>query len=83
MFVELQPYSMMSFFINDFFKNFTGGSSGCMVNVAMKAAKELKEGQRCVVILPDGIRNYMTKLVSDQWMESRGHFKTEDKQDIW
>lgn len=60
-----------------------GGSSGCMVNVAMKAAKELKAGQRCVVILYDGIRNYMTKLVSDQWMESRGHFKTEDKPDIW
>lgn len=26
---------------------------------AMKAAKELKEGQRCVVILPDSVRNYM------------------------
>lgn len=26
---------------------------------AVKAAKELKEGQRCVVILPDSVRNYM------------------------
>ena len=26
---------------------------------AMKAAQELKEGQRCVVILPDSVRNYM------------------------
>lgn len=26
---------------------------------AMHVAKELKEGQRCVVILPDSIRNYM------------------------
>lgn len=26
---------------------------------AVKVAKELKEGQRCVVILPDSIRNYM------------------------
>lgn len=26
---------------------------------AVQVAKELKEGQRCVVILPDSIRNYM------------------------
>jgi len=26
---------------------------------ALKAAKTLKEGQTCVVILPDGVRNYM------------------------
>ena len=37
----------------------------------MKAAKELGEGQRCVVILPDGLRNYMTKFLSDQWMMER------------
>ena len=36
-----------------------GGSSGSAMSVAVKAAKELKEGQRCVVILPDSIRNYM------------------------
>lgn len=27
--------------------------------VAVKAAQGLREGQRCVVILPDSIRNYM------------------------
>lgn len=37
----------------------TGGSSGTAMVAAVKAAKELKEGQRCVVILPDSIRNYM------------------------
>ncbi len=26
---------------------------------AMKAAKDLEEGQRCVVIMPDSVRNYM------------------------
>lgn len=36
-----------------------GGSSGSAMSVAVKAAKELKEGQRCVVICPDSIRNYM------------------------
>ena len=36
-----------------------GGSSGSAVAAAVKAAKSLKAGQRCVVILPDSIRNYM------------------------
>lgn len=36
-----------------------GGSSGSAMWAAVQAAKQLKEGQRCVVILPDGVRNYM------------------------
>ena len=36
-----------------------GGSSGAAVAAAVKAAKSLKAGQKCVVILPDSIRNYM------------------------
>ena len=36
-----------------------GGSSGSAVVAAVKAARNLKKGQRCVVILPDSIRNYM------------------------
>lgn len=27
--------------------------------VAVKAAQELEKGQRCVIILPDSVRNYM------------------------
>ncbi|XP_043557379.1 cystathionine beta-synthase a isoform X1 [Chiloscyllium plagiosum] len=49
-----------------------GGSSGSAVSVALEAAKELEEGQRCVVILPDSIRNYMTKFLSDDWMTRKG-----------
>ncbi|XP_028405463.1 cystathionine beta-synthase-like [Dendronephthya gigantea] len=45
-----------------------GGSSGTAMVAAVKAAKQLKEGQRCVVILPDSVRNYMTKFLSDDWM---------------
>jgi len=54
----------------------SGGSSGAALSIALKAVKDydLKEGQKCVVILPDGIRNYMTKFVSDNWMEAR-YFK--------
>jgi len=40
-------------------------------------AKSLKGDQRCVVILPDGIRNYMTKFISDEWMMEKG-FPTND-----
>lgn len=38
---------------------FVGGSSGTAMAAAVHVAKELKEGQRCVVLLPDSIRNYM------------------------
>ncbi|KAF9413120.1 hypothetical protein HW555_008562 [Spodoptera exigua] len=49
-----------------------GGSSGAITYAAVQAAKEHNLGphQKVVVILPDGIRNYMTKFVNDQWMEA-------------
>ncbi|XP_064470447.1 cystathionine beta-synthase-like protein isoform X3 [Ornithodoros turicata] len=50
-----------------------GGSSGSAMAAAVLAAKSLKKGQTCVVILPDGVRNYMTKFLSDQWMVERGY----------
>lgn len=48
-----------------------GGSSGAALHAAIIAAKDLKEGQKCVVLLPDSIRNYMSKFVQDSWMEAR------------
>ena len=36
-----------------------GGSSGSAVAAALKAAHQLKEGQGCVVILTDSVRNYV------------------------
>lgn len=41
--------------------------------VALQVAKTMKKGQRLVVILPDGIRNYMTKFVQDEWMQEKGY----------
>src|SRR3990167_3637698 len=49
-----------------------GGSSGATVFGALKAAATLKKGQKCVVILPDGIRNYLSKFVDDAWMKEKG-----------
>jgi cystathionine beta-synthase len=45
-----------------------GGSSGSAVSAALQAAASLKAGQNCVIILPDSVRNYMTKALSDDWM---------------
>ena len=45
-----------------------GGSSGTAVWGALQAAKRLKKGERCLVLLPDSIRNYLTKFVDQQWM---------------
>jgi cystathionine beta-synthase len=49
-----------------------GGSSGSAVYYALEAAKELGPGQRCVVLLADSVRNYMTKFLNDDWMEDAG-----------
>ena len=49
-----------------------GGSSGSAVVAALSAAKRLGAGQRCVVLLPDSVRNYMTKHLSDDWMWRQG-----------
>lgn len=49
-----------------------GGSSGAAMWGALKAAQGLKSGQKCLVILPDSIRNYMSKYASDQWMRENG-----------
>jgi cysteine synthase A len=46
-----------------------GGSSGSALCGALQAAKSLEKGQRCLVILPDGVRNYMSKFVDDKWMQ--------------
>uniref|UniRef100_A0A8C2PWG7 Cystathionine beta-synthase n=1 Tax=Cyprinus carpio TaxID=7962 RepID=A0A8C2PWG7_CYPCA len=55
-----------------------GGSSGTAMAAALHVAKELEEGQRCVVILPDSIRNYMSKFLSDKWMCEKGFLSEED-----
>ena len=49
-----------------------GGSSGSAVWAALQVAKKLKKGQKCLVILPDAIRNYLTKFADNHWMKERG-----------
>jgi cystathionine beta-synthase/cysteine synthase A len=49
-----------------------GGSSGSAVWAALQVANRLKRNQKCLVILPDSIRNYMSKFVDDDWMKGKG-----------
>ncbi|OGT41406.1 MAG: cystathionine beta-lyase [Gammaproteobacteria bacterium RIFCSPHIGHO2_12_FULL_37_34] len=48
-----------------------GGSSGTAVWAALQTAKRLQKGQKCLVILPDSIRNYLSKFVDDTWMKEQ------------
>jgi len=52
-----------------------GGSSGSAVWAALQICRELGPGKRVVVILPDSIRNYLTKFVDDRWMRQQGFVK--------
>jgi cystathionine beta-synthase len=54
-----------------------GGSSGSAVWAACDLAKRMKPGARIVVILPDSIRNYLTKFVSDHWMRQHGFLESD------
>ena len=47
-----------------------GGSSGSAFAAMVKANHDLKLGKECniVVILPDSIRNYLSKFVDDDWL---------------
>jgi cystathionine beta-synthase len=49
-----------------------GGSSGTAMWAALEIAKREGPGKKFVVILPDSLRNYMTKFVDDRWMKENG-----------
>ena len=49
-----------------------GGSSGSVVWGAIEAAQYLESDKNVLVILPDSIRNYLSKFVNDEWMANNG-----------
>ena len=51
-----------------------GGSSGTAMYAAIEAAKNLDSTQNCLVILPDSIRNYLSKFADNDWMK-KNNFK--------
>ncbi|CAJ0947357.1 unnamed protein product, partial [Mesorhabditis belari] len=48
-----------------------GGSSGANVWAALQVAKDMPEGSNIVVVLPDGVRNYLSKFLDDEWLAIR------------
>lgn len=57
-----------------------GGSSGSAMSAAIKAIKDSNYHEdptkTVVVILPDGVRNYMNKFMADDWMRARNFIET-------
>jgi cystathionine beta-synthase len=49
-----------------------GGSSGSAVWAAVEIAKKYGPKKRVVTLLPDSVRNYMTKFLDEQWMRENG-----------
>lgn len=49
-----------------------GGSSGSAVWAMLEAVKQPEGVRKALTILPDSIRNYLTKFVSDDWMKEHG-----------
>ena len=49
-----------------------GGSSGSAMVAALQTAIALDKGEKCLVLLPDSIRNYMSKFPNDGWMKKSG-----------
>jgi len=43
----------------------------------MQISRDLGPGKRVVVILPDSIRNYLSKFADDKWMRQQGFFKAD------
>ncbi|MDY7093362.1 MAG: pyridoxal-phosphate dependent enzyme [Acidobacteriota bacterium] len=54
-----------------------GGSSGSAVWGMLEAVKRHPEAKKVLTILPDSIRNYLTKFVNDQWMRQHGFLDEE------
>jgi cystathionine beta-synthase/cysteine synthase A len=54
-----------------------GGSSGAVVWGMLEAVKRTPGVRKALTILPDSIRNYLTKFVSDEWMKAHGFLEDE------
>lgn len=55
-----------------------GGSAGAVFWAAIQVAKGLPADKRVLTIIPDGLRNYMSKFLSDRWMVQNGFLEETD-----
>ena len=56
-----------------------GGSSGSAVWGLLRAVEKYPAARTALVLLPDSIRNYLTKFVSDDWMRQHGFLEPEEE----
>jgi cystathionine beta-synthase len=61
---------------------FAGGSSGSAVWAALKLAETVEEGKNIVVILPDSVDRYLSKIYNDKWMIQHGFLEKEGADEI-
>ena len=54
-----------------------GGSSGAAIWGTLEAIKKHPRVKKALTILPDSIRNYLTKFVNDDWMREHGFLDEE------
>ena len=57
-----------------------GGSSGTAMWATLEALKAHPEVKKVLTILPDSIRNYLTKFVNDAWMKDHGFLEEDSVQ---
>ena len=55
-----------------------GGSSGSAMTAALKICEKLPQDKRVVVFFTDGIRNYMSKFLNDDWMLENGYITIDE-----
>lgn len=56
---------------------FTGGSTGSVIAVALKLAKDLPADACIVVFIPDTGMRYLSNVYNDDWMRQRGYVDSE------
>ncbi|MEM7586121.1 MAG: pyridoxal-phosphate dependent enzyme [Acidobacteriota bacterium] len=54
-----------------------GGSSGAAIWGTLEALKKYPDVKKVLTILPDSIRNYLSKFVNDDWMREHGFLDDE------
>lgn len=57
---------------------FCGGSSGAIVHAAVELAKTLSPEQTVITVLTDSGSRYISKFLSDHWMQDHGFLSTEN-----
>ncbi len=60
-----------------------GGSSGTALLGVSEIMSDVPNGSKVVVILPDGIRNYMTKMMDNDWLSKLNFNKSILKNNVY